>query len=149
MKVVLLEDIKGKGKKGELIKVNDGYARNYLLPRKLAKEADAQAMNEIKNAEESKAFHKKTQTEDAKKTAEKINGKSIKLFAKAGQGGRLFGSVTSKEIAEELKRQYKVDIDKRKIVLDGDIKAFGTYECEIKLFGGITAKIYTVVGEQE
>jgi len=118
MKVVLLEDIKGKGKKGELVNVSDGYARNFLFPHNLAKEADAQAMNEIKNAEESKAFRIKTQTEDAKKTVEKINGKSVKLFAKAGQGGRLFGSVTSKEIAEELKRQYKVDIDKRKIVID-------------------------------
>ena len=106
-------------------------------------------MNEIKNAEESKAFRIKTQTEDAKKTVEKINGKSVKLFAKAGQGGRLFGSVTSKEIAEELKRQYKVDIDKRKIVIDGDIKAFGTYKCEIKLFGGITAEVFAVVGEQK
>jgi large subunit ribosomal protein L9 len=149
MKVVLLEDIKGKGKKGELVNVSDGYARNFLFPHNLAKEADAQAMNEIKNAEESKAFRIKTQTEDAKKTVEKINGKSVKLFAKAGQGGRLFGSVTSKEIAEELKRQYKVDIDKRKIVIDGDIKAFGTYKCEIKLFGGITAEVFAVVGEQK
>ena len=149
MKVVLLEDIKGKGKKGELVNVSGGYARNFLFPRSLAKEADSQAMNEIKNAEESKAFRIKTQTEDAKETADKINGKSVKLFAKAGQGGRLFGSITSKEIAEELKRQYKVDVDKRKIVIDGDIKAFGTYKCEIKLFGGITAEVFAVVGEQK
>lgn len=149
MKVVLLEDIKGNGKKGELINVSDGYARNFLFPRKLAKEANAQAMNELKNAEEAKAFKLKSETEAAQKTADQINGKSVRLFAKAGQGGRLFGSVTSKEIAEELKKQYHVDVDKRKIVLDGDIKAFGTFECEVKLYNGISAKIYAVVGEKE
>ncbi len=149
MKVVLLEDIKGSGKKGELINVSDGYARNYLFPRKLAKEANAQAMNELKNAEEAKEFKIKSETDAAQKTADLINGKSVKLFAKAGQGGRLFGSVTAKEIAEELKKQYKVDIDKRKIVMDGDIKAFGTFECEIKFYAGITAKFFAVVGEKE
>ncbi|NLJ31074.1 MAG: 50S ribosomal protein L9 [Clostridiales bacterium] len=149
MKVVLLEDIKGSGKKGELINVSDGYARNYLFPRKLAKEANAQAMNELKNAEEAKAFKIKTEMETARKTAEAIEGKSVKIYAKAGQGGRLFGSVTAKEIAEELKKQFKVNIDKRKIVTDGDIKAFGTYQCEVKLYNGISAKIYAVVGEKE
>jgi len=149
MKVVLLEDIKGSGKKGELINVSDGYARNYLFPRKLAKEANAQAMNELKNAEDAKAYKIKADTDAAKQTAEKIDGKNVKLFAKAGQGGRLFGSVTAKEIAEELKRQYKVDVDKRKIVIEGDIKAFGTYECEVKLYSGISAKLYAVVGEKE
>lgn len=149
MKVVLLEDIKGSGKKGELINVSDGYARNYLFPRKLAKEANAQAMNELKNAEEAKAHKIKTETESALKTAETLRGKSVKLYAKAGQGGRLFGSVTAKEIAEELKKQFKVDVDKRKIAMDGDIKAFGTYECEVKLYNGISAKIYAVVGEKE
>lgn len=149
MKVVLLEDIKGNGKKGELINVSDGYARNYLFPRKLAKEANAQAMNELKNAEEAKEFKLKTETDNAQRTAGLINEKSVKLYAKAGQGGRLFGSITAKEIAEELKKQYKVDVDKRKIVLDADIKAFGTYECEVKLYAGIGAKIYAVVGEKE
>jgi large subunit ribosomal protein L9 len=149
MKVVLLEDVKGSGKKGELINVSDGYARNYLFPRKLAKEANNQAMNELKNAEEAKAFKLKSETEAAQKTADQINGKSVRLYAKAGQGGRLFGSVTAKEIAEELKKQYHVDVDKRKIVMDGDIKAFGTYECEVKLYSGISAKIYAVVVEKE
>lgn len=149
MKVVLLEDIKGSGKKGELINVSDGYARNYLFPRKLAKEANAQAMNELKNAEEAKAHKIKADTDAAKKTAEQIDGKHVKLYAKAGQGGRLFGSVTAKEIAEELKQQYKVNVDKRKIVIDGDIKAFGTFECEVKLHSGISAKIYAEVGEKE
>ena len=125
MKVVLLQDIKGTGKKGELVSVSDGYARNFLFPRKLAKEANA------------------------KDAAEKLEGKSIKLYAKGGQGGRLFGSVTAKEIAEEIKKVYHIDIDKRKIEIDGDIKAFGTYECQIKLYTGISAKIYAVVSEAE
>ena len=109
MKVVLLEDIKGSGKKGDLINVSDGYARNYLFPRKLAKEANAQAMNELKNAEEAKAHKIQVEKENAQQIADKIQGKSVKLSAKAGQGGRLFGSITAKEIAEELKKQYHVD----------------------------------------
>ncbi|MDF1495986.1 50S ribosomal protein L9 [Caproiciproducens sp. CPB-2] len=149
MKVVLLEDLKGTGKKGDLVNVSDGYARNFLFPRKLAKEANAQAMNELKNAAEAKAFKIQSEIDAAKQTAEKINEKSVKLYAKAGQGGKIFGSVTAKEIAEELKKAYHVDIDKRKIVLDADIKAFGTYECEIKLYNGITAKVFAVIGEKE
>ncbi len=148
MKVVLLEDIKGSGKKGDLINVSDGYARNYLFPRKLAKEANAQAMNELKNAEEAKAHKIQVEKENAQQIADKIQGKSVKLSAKAGQGGRLFGSITAKEIAEELKKQYHVDVDKRKIALDGDIKSFGTFECEVKLYNGISAKVFAVVGEQ-
>ncbi|HBC27460.1 MAG TPA: 50S ribosomal protein L9 [Ruminococcaceae bacterium] len=149
MKVILLEDVKGSGSKGELINVSDGYARNYLFPRKLAKQADAQAMNELKNAEAAKEFKIRTEIENAKKTAEKINGKSVKLSATAGQGGRLFGSVTAREIAEEIKNQYGVELDKRKIDLSADIKAFGTYECEVRLYPGISAKIYAVVGEKQ
>ena len=148
MKVVLLADVKGAGKKGELVTVSDGYARNFLFPRKLAKEANAQAMNELKNAEEAKAYRIKVDTENAQKAAAVISGKSIKITAKSGQGGKLFGSVTSKEIAEALKKQLGVEVDRRKIE-SGEIKAFGTYECEIKLYAGIYAKFYTVVGEQE
>ncbi len=147
MKVVLLADVKGSGKKGELVNVSDGYARNFLFPKKLAKEANAQAMNELKNAEEAKAYKIKTETEAAKKAAGVLEGKTVRLTAKAGQGGRLFGSVTAKEIAEALKEQFGVEIDKRKVVVDGDIKAFGTYSCEIKLYAGITAKMYVMVAE--
>ena len=131
MKVVLLADVKGSGKKGELVNVSDGYARNFLFPKKLAKEANAQALNELKNAED------------------KINGKSVSILAKAGQGGKLFGSVTAKEIAEAIKKQYGVDVDKRKIDTKGDMKAFGTYECEVKLYSGITATVKAVVTEKE
>ena len=133
MKVILMQDVKSLGKKGELVEASDGYARNFLLPRKLAKEANAQAMNEYKNAENSKHY--------------KIEGKTFKMTAKAGQGGRLFGSVTSKQVAEEIKKQYNIDVDKRKVVLDCDIKEFGTYHAEVKLFTGVSAKIDVQVSE--
>ena len=149
MKVVLLADVKGSGKKGELVNVSDGYARNFLFPKKLAKEANAQALNELKNAEESKALKIKQETEAAQASADKINGKSVSILAKAGQGGKLFGSVTAKEIAEAIKKQYGVDVDKRKIDTKGDMKAFGTYECEVKLYSGITATVKAVVTEKE
>ena len=149
MKVVLLADVKGSGKKGELVNVSDGYARNFVFPKKLAKEANAQALNELKNAEESKAFKIKQETEAAQASADKINGKSVSILAKAGQGGKLFGSVTAKEIAEAIKKQYGVDVDKRKIDTKGDMKAFGTYECEVKLYSGITATVKAVVTEKE
>ncbi len=149
MKVVLLADVKGSGKKGELVNVSDGYARNFLFPKKLAKEANAQALNELKNAEESKEFKIKQETEAAQASADKINGKSVSILAKAGQGGKLFGSVTAKEIAEAIKKQYGVDVDKRKIDTKGDMKAFGTYECEVKLYSGITATVKAVVTEKE
>lgn len=147
MKVVLLADVKGIGKKGELINASDGYARNFLLPRKLAKEANAQVMNELKNAEASKAFKIKTETEEAKHTAETLEGKIVRVTAKAGAGGKLFGSVTAKEIAQEIKKQFGFEIDKRKISLNGDIKAFGTYQFEIKLYSGIMAKMSVSVAE--
>ena len=149
MKVILNVDVKGQGKKGELKEVSDGYARNFLFPKKLAKEANAQALNELKNAEESKAFKIKQETEAAQASADKINGKSVSILAKAGQGGKLFGSVTAKEIAEAIKKQYGVDVDKRKIDTKGDMKAFGTYECEVKLYSGITATVKAVVTEKE
>lgn len=147
MKVVLLTDVKGVGKKGELINASDGYARNFLLPRKLAKEANAQAMNELKNAEASKAYKIKSETEEAQHASDALSGKIVRITGKAGQGGRLFGSVTAKEIAQEIKKQFGFEIDKRKINLDGDIKAFGTYQFEIKLYAGITAKLSVSVTE--
>ena len=147
MKVILLQDIKGSGKKGELVEVSDGYARNFLFPRKLAKEANAQAMNELKNAEAAKVHKVETEIANAKQAQEKLEGKSVKLFAKGGQGGRLFGSVTAKEIADEIRKTYRIDVDKRRIDIDGDIKAFGTYTCTIKLYTGISAKVYAVVSE--
>lgn len=147
MKVILLQDVKGTGKKGELKEVSDGYARNFLLPKNLAKKATAQAMSELKNAEESKAFKIEEDKKKANAEKAKLEGKSINIKAKAGQGGRLFGSVTAKEISAELKKQFGINIDKRKISLDVDIKAFGTYNAEVKLYTGIVAKVKVVVSE--
>ena len=146
MKVILLADVKGAGKKGELVNASDGYARNYLIPRKLAKEANAQAMNELKNAEASKQHRIEVEKANASEAAKKIDEKTIKMTAKAGQGGRLFGSVTAKEIAEELKKQFDVTLDKRKIVM-ADIKAFGGYTAELKLPQGVTGKLTVLVTE--
>ena len=148
MKVVLLADVHGRGKKGELVNVSDGYARNYLFPHKLAKEANAQAMSELKNAEQARQHKIEVEKAAAKEAVEKINGKTLKLYAKAGQGGRLFGSVTAKEISEELKKSYGLQVDKRKIDLSSDIKSFGTFECEVKFYTGISAKIFVMVSEQ-
>ena len=148
MKVVLLQDVKGSGKKGELVNVSDGYARNFLFPRKLAKKANAQAINEIKNAEDSRRFKIETDTANANKSKEKLEDKIISITAKAGKNGKLFGSVTSKEISAEIKKQFGIDVDKRKVTIDGEIKAFGTYNCEVKLYQGVVAKIKVKVSEE-
>ncbi len=146
MKVILKEDVKGQGKKGELVNVSDGYARNFLLPRNLAVPADAQAMNDLKNKEEAARHRLQVEKQEAEETARRLSGKTLKLSARAGQGGRLFGSVTTKEVAEELKRQFQVEVDKRKIEM-ADIKAFGSYEISVKLAQGITAKMTVMVSE--
>ena len=146
MKVILKADVKGQGTKGELVNVSDGYARNFLFPRVLATEADAAAMNDLKNKEEAARFRAETEKKEAQAAADALNGKSVKISAKAGQNGRLFGSVTTKEVAEALKAQYKIEVDRRKISIS-DIKAQGTYEGEIKLLSGITAKINVVVAD--
>lgn len=146
MKVILKQDVKGQGKKGELVNVSDGYARNFLFPRGLAVEADAQAMNDLKNREEAAKYRDDMEKKNAQAAAGLLTGKTLKLTAKAGQGGRLFGSVTTKEVAEELKKQFGLDIEKRKIAM-ADIKAYGSYEAEIKFSHGITAKLTVIVSE--
>ena len=146
MKVILKQDVKGQGKKGELVNVSDGYARNFLFPRDLAVEADAQAMNDPKNREEAAKYRDDMEKKSAQAAAGLLTGKTLKLTAKAGQGGRLFGSVTTKEVAEELKKQFGLDIEKRKIAM-ADIKAYGSYEAEIKFSHGITAKLTVIVSE--
>lgn len=149
MKVVLLQDVKSIGKKGELKEVSDGYARNFLLPRKLAKEANAQAMNELKNAEASKEYKIKTETEHAQQCADTLSGKTLKIYAKPGQGGKIFGSVTAKELAEEIKKQFGIEVEKRKVSVEHDIKAFGSYNFEVKFYAGITATMTVAVCEKE
>lgn len=146
MKVILNQDVKSLGKKGELVNVSDGYAKNYLIPRKIAAVADAAAMNELKNREASKAYQLAKEKENAENAAKALDGKTIKISAKAGANGRLFGSVTSKEISEKIKADYDIDIDKKRIVTE-DIRSFGTYECTLKIYTGVTATVYIVVGE--
>lgn len=147
MKVVLKQDVKNLGKKGELVETSDGYARNFLFPRNLAAEADNKAMNELKNAESSKQFKIDTEIKQATASKNKLEGQVFKMTAKAGTNGRLFGSVTSKEISQEIKKQYAIAVDKRKITLDTDIKAFGTYNATVKLYNGIVANIKVQVSE--
>ena len=147
MKVILKADVKGNGKKGEIINVSDGYARNFLFPKGLAVEANAQAMNEYNNAASSKAHHEKVLKDAAEEAKKKLDASSVTIKAKAGSGGRLFGSVTSKEIAIEIKNTLKLDVDKKKIVLDSDIKAFGTYTVPVKLHSGVTANLKVIVTE--
>ena len=145
MKVVLLQDIKSLGKKGELVNVSDGYARNFLFPKSLAKEANAQAMNELKNAEQSKKYKKETEIAAANQAKAELEGAKFVIKAKAGESGKLFGSITPKEISAEIKRQKKLDVDKRKIILKGDIKTLGEYTAEIKLYTGIAANVEILV----
>ncbi len=147
MKVVLLQDVKGSGKKGELVNVSDGYARNFLFPRNLAKEANAQAMNELKNAADSKQYKLDQQIAEANKAKEKLESKTIVIHAKCGNNGKLFGSVTAKEISNEIKQRYNIVVDKRKISIVGEIKQYDTYDCEVKLHNGISAKIFVKVCE--
>ena len=133
MKVILLADVKGHGKKGELCNVSDGYARNFLFPKKLAVEADNAAMSEFKSREEAKVHHKQEEIAAAKATAEKLNGKTVTMKAKAGAGGKLFGSVTTKEVAAEIKKSLGIEIDKKKMTM-ADIKNFGEYTAENSSF---------------
>ncbi|MCQ2454814.1 MAG: 50S ribosomal protein L9 [Clostridia bacterium] len=146
MKVILLADVKGKGKKGELCNVSDGYARNFLFPKNLAKEADNAALGELKSRNESAAHHKKEEIDAAKETANKLNGKTVNMTAKAGSNGRLFGSITSKEIAAEIEKQIGIKVDRKKMTV-ADIKNFGEYNAEIKLYNGITACVTVKVNE--
>ncbi len=148
MKVILTADVKGQGKKGEMVNVSDGYARNFLLPRGLAVNADAQALTELKSREESKAHHIAQEKAAAQTVADTINGKTVSLCVKAGASGKLFGSITSKEVADALKTQFKVDIDRRKLNMK-DVKAVGDYSVEARLYSGIIATFTLNVTPQE
>lgn len=148
MKVVLLEDVQGSGKKGDIVNVSDGYAKNFLLKRKLAVAATAQALNEINAKKAADAKKIKMETEAAQAVANELKEKTVKIFAKAGENGKLFGSVTAKEVADEIKKQLGHEIDKRKITLDSEIKKFGSYNAELKLQHGVTTKLFVMVGEE-
>ncbi len=146
MKVILKQDVKSLGKKGDLVNASDGYARNFLFPKGLAVEANATAMNDYNNKESAKKFHKAEEIKAAQEIADKLRDKTFKLTAKAGANGKLFGSVTSKDVAKKIKDELNVDIDKRKIVMQ-DIKAFGTIEAEAKIYQGISSRIFVQVSE--
>ena len=146
MEVILKADVKGLGKNGEKVKASDGYARNFLFPKGLAVEANAQSLTELRNREQSNQHKLDMEIAAANDSKAKINGKTIKLTAKAGTNGRLFGSVTSKDVAAEIKKQYAVDVDKRKITMD-DIKAFGSYKIDVKLYQNISAEMTVSVSE--
>ena len=147
MKVILQQDVKGQGKKGQLIEASEGYARNYLLPRKLAIPATPDAINTMNLKEKARRAEEQRQREEAIAAAQKLKDCTVKLTAKAGNGGRLFGAVTTKEIAEGLKAQFGLDIPKQKLVLDEPIKAFGTYEVKAKLGFEVSGVVKVTVTE--
>lgn len=140
MKVILLCDVKGQGKKDQIVEVSDGYARNFLFPQKKAVPADAKATNELKSKEEAKQYKISEDRKAAAALADRINNVEIDITMGHGQDGRLYGSVTSKDIAEELKKKLSVEIDKRKILIKDPIKAYGSYTVEMKILSDISAK---------
>lgn len=141
MKVILLSDIKGVGKKDEIINANDGYARNYLFPKKLAVEATAGNLGNLKSKQESNQYRKDVQKEEAIKIASKLKDITLVIKVKAGENGKIFGGVTAKEISENLNIQYKIQIDKKKINLSETIKTLGTVNVDIKLYEGVAGKL--------
>ena len=149
MKVILQQDVKGQGKKGQMVEVSDGYARNFLLPRKLAVAASADNVNTMKLQEKARQAKEAAEKAEAEAVAEKLKECQVKIHAKAGTGGRLFGAVTSKEVADGLKAQYGIDVNKSKIVQDEPIKTFGTFQLKCKLGYEVTGTIYVVVAEEK
>lgn len=147
MEVLLKSDVKGLGKKGEKVSVSEGYARNFLFPKGLAAEMNAQLMAELKNKQSSEQFKADEELKAAKKNAEKINGQTIVIKAKGGTNGRLFGSVTAKEIAQLVSLKFNIKVDKRKITVD-DIKAFGTFNTQVRLHPQVTADFKVQVIEE-
>lgn len=145
MKVVLLQDVKGQGKKDDLINVSDGYARNFLFPKKLAVEADAKVLNDIKNKEAARQRRIELEKQAARDTAEKLSGTLVKIKVKEGADGKFYGSVTTKDIAEALKEQCGIEVDKRKVVLGENIKGYGTYTVDVKLYPEISGKLNVLV----
>ncbi len=141
MKVILLDNVKGVGKKDEIINANDGYARNFLLPRKLAVEANNSNLAKLKAKQDSVSFKKSEDKKAAEELKEKLSKIRLKIEVKAGENGKIFGGVTSKEISEQLKKQYNFDVDKKKIELKETIKTVGIHAVELKLFEGVIASL--------
>ena len=148
MKVILIKDVKGCGKSGELVSVKDGYAKNFLLPKNLAKIADVSGINEINSKKDALAYKKENERKNALSIAKKLDGATIKVIVKSGENGKLFGSVTSKEITERIEKDFGLKLDKRKIYLKEEIRSSGTYKIELRLFKDINTFInVNVVGE--
>lgn len=141
MKVILLESIKGVGKKDEIINASDGYARNFLFPKKLAVEANKENLSKLNSKNESKEFKKQTEKNSAEELAEEIKKTNLTIKVKAGENQKIFGGVTAKEISENLSKQYKIEVDKKKIELKETIKTLGTFSVNIKLYEGVNAKL--------
>ncbi len=148
MKVVLLQDVKAQGKKDQIIEVSDGYARNFLFPKKLAVPADAKVVNDIKSKQTSAKHREEVERENARALSKTLADTTVIIKAEAGADGRFYGAVTSKDIAEALKAQAGIDADKRKIQLDAPIKAFGTYKIELKIYADISGKFNVKVTEK-
>ena len=144
MKVILLQDVKKIGKKGEVINVSDGYARNFLFPKKLAKEATDANFHILNNQKENERKQKLAEIEAAQKLASELKGKEVKIEAKSGENGKLFGAITSKDVAQEINKVYKMNIDKKKIVMD-TIKVAGGYEIEVKLYPEVSTKMKVII----
>ena len=149
MKVILQQDVKGQGKKGQLIEVAEGYARNFLLPRKLAVPATADAMNTMRLQEKAKRAEEARQRAEAVETAEKLKNAPVKIAARAGANGKLFGAVTSKEVSDALQAQHGIELGKQKIVMDEPIKAYGSYQLKAKLGFEVTGTVYVMVVEEK
>ena len=149
MKVILQQDVKGQGKKGQMVEVSDGYGRNFLLPRKLAVEATAENVNTMKMQDRAKQARLAEEKAQAQALAQRLKGVQVQIRARAGQGGKLFGSITSKEIAEEMKKQFEIDVNKSKIVLSDPIKSFGAFEVKCKLGSEVSGTINVLVIEDK
>lgn len=147
MKVILKQDVKSQGKKGDLINVSDGYARNFLFPKGLAVEASKQALNELEGKNQAQQFHKNMEEQKARNIADRLKEVEVKLTAKAGNGGRLFGSITSKDVATALETQTGIKVDKRKIDLPDGIKSCGTTEVKVQLYPQIFGTFKVTVTE--
>lgn len=148
MKLILTQDVKGQGKKDQVIDVSDGYARNFLLPKGLAIPADAKSLSEIKNREASKQHKIDTEKAAAKEIAEKLTKITVKIVTSGGTDGRLYGSVTAKDIAEALEKQHGIAVDKRKLALSENIKTYGTYNVDVKLYTDVSGKVKVSVTDK-
>lgn len=148
MKVILLKDVKGQGKQGDVVKVSDGYARNYLFPNNLAVEATKSNLNELKTRKAADDKRRQTELDKARKQAEAISNLEVVVTAISGESGKLFGSVTNKEIADVLKEKHGIDIDRKKIVLSEPIRSLGSYQLEVKVYPEVTARLKVRVDEE-